>query len=175
MALCLFFLAFFLVFWYCVRVGPLWGWPVSRRFGVWGFPVSSSSFRRLSALLAAGFAPAPLSVVRSARCALKAWSSACLGVSFRGSLRSFSGCVAVVRFSCPVAAQWFAASWGLRFARSRGLSVGFCAVRAVPAAAGRPASWCVSVPVSPTAAAPVRGAFGPRVAAAVSRPGVWGV
>ena len=167
------FFPFFVVWCPCLPVVGLTGLPAVSGFGV--SPVASFSFRRLSSVLRAGGAPAPVSVVRSARCALKVWSSACLGVSFRGSLRSFTGAVAVVRFSSPAAAQWFAASWGLRFARSRGLSVGFCAVRAVPAAAGRPASWCVSVPVSPTAAAPVRGAFGPRVAAAVSRPGVWGV
>lgn len=120
----------------------------------------SSSFRRLSSLLAAGSAPAPVSVVRSARAGFAPWASYCAGVSFRPSARSFSRFVAVVRFTTAAAAYSFARSWGDRF--EVGARVGFCAVRCWRG------SWCVSVPVSPASPAPRRGAFGPRVARAVS-------
>jgi len=111
------------------------------------------------------FAPFPSSVVRSARFAFAPWAGGALGVSFRPSSRAFSGFVAVVRFASFAAAARFSASWGGRFARSGGL-VSFCAVRSVPAAAGVPPSWCVSVPVAPPPV-PVRRGGASRALAAV--------
>lgn len=54
------------------------------------------------------------SVARSARAAFAPWSGGALGVSFRLSLRSLSGFVAVARFSSAAAAGRFACSWGRR-------------------------------------------------------------
>ena len=104
----------------------------------WGCPVSVS-------------APAPSSVVRSARAWFAPWSGAALGVSFRPSRLAWSGFVAVVRFSSFPAAACFSRSWGPR------CGAGFCAVRSVPAAAGLSPSWCVSVPVAPPPALVGRG------------------
>jgi len=87
------------------------------------------------------FVPLVSSVVRSARCGFAPWSGAALGVSFRPSRRAFSGFVAVVRFSSPVAAARFALSWGRRLPPvCRG-----CVVRPVPG------GFAVSVPVAPAA------------------------
>jgi hypothetical protein len=110
------------------------------------------------------FAPFPSAVVRSARFAFAPWAGCALGVSFRPSSRAFPGFVAVVRFSSFAAASRFAASWGGRFARSGGF-VSFCAVRAVPAAAGVAPSWCVSVPVAPPPVPVRRGGASRRLAA----------
>jgi hypothetical protein len=82
-------------------------------------------------------------------------------VSFRASAVALSGVVAVARFASPVAAGVFARSWGRRLpAACRG-----CRVRAVPLAAGVPASWVVSVPVAPPPVPVRRGGASRRLAA----------
>lgn len=83
--------------------------------------------------------PAASSVVRSARFAFAPWAGCALGVSFRPSSRALSGFVAVVRFSCPVAAGRFAASWGRR------LPAACCGCVVRPVSGG----FAVSVPVAP--------------------------
>jgi len=116
------------------------------------------------------FAPLPSSVVRSARASFAPWPGAALGVSFRPSRRAFSGFVAVVRFSSPVAAGRFSGSWGRRLVPF----VRFCAVRPAPLAAGGAPSWVVSVPVAAPPAPVGRGrasrALAAAFAAAVARP-----
>ncbi|MBK8185725.1 MAG: hypothetical protein IPK63_23650 [Candidatus Competibacteraceae bacterium] len=95
--------------------------------------------------------PVASSLVRSARFAFAPWAGCALGVSFRSSARSLSGFVAVVRFSCPVAAARFAASWGRRLSPvCRG-----CVVR--PGPVGVAPCWLVSVPVAPPPAPVGRG------------------
>lgn len=104
------------------------------------------------------FAPLPSSVVLSARCSFAPWSGSALGVSFRPSVRSFSGFVAVVRFSSPAAAGLFSRSWARRLAPA----VAFCTVRKGPLSL--PPCWLVSVPVAPPPALVGRGRASRRLA-----------
>lgn len=122
------------------------GWLSSFAVGfLWGCPVSLS-------------VPFASSVVRSARCGFAPWSGCALGVSFRPSARALSGFVAAVRFSCPVAAGRFAASWGRRLpAVCRG-----CCVRPVPG------GFAVSVPVAPPPVPVGRGRASRRLASVFS-------
>ena len=114
--------------------------------------------------------PSPSSLVRSARASFAPWAGSALGVSFRPSRRAFSGFVAVVRFSSPVAAGRFSASWGRRLVPF----VRFCAVRPAPLAVGGAPSWVVSVPVAAPPAPVGRGrasrALAAAFAAAAARP-----
>jgi len=130
-----------------VLAGRFSAGPVLGGFRVFvGCPVAASSF---------AFAPVPSSVVLSARCAFAPWAGAALGVSFRPSVRSFSGFVAVVRFASPAAAARFSRSWARRLVPA----VSFCAVRRVPG------GFAVSVPVAPPPAPVGRGRASRRLAA----------
>lgn len=104
------------------------------------------------------FAPSPSSVVLSARCAFAPWAGSALGVSFRPSSHSFTGVVAVVRFSSPAAAGLFSRSWSRRLAPA----VSFCTVRKGPASL--PPCFLVSVPVLPPPVQVCRGGASRRLA-----------
>ena len=117
----------------------------------WGCPVARFVPSCSPAPFSSAGAPFASSVVRSARFCLAPWSGCALGVSFRPSGRSFSGVVAVVRFSSPAAAARFVASWAPRL----GPACRWCCVRSGPPAL--PACWLVSVPVSPPPAPVGRG------------------
>ena len=94
-------------------------------------------------------------IVLSARCHFAPWHNAAIGVSFRQSVHSWTGMVAVSRFSSREAATRFAAVWSVRTAP------GFCAIRKSQF------GFLVSVPVPKAVPKVGRGKASRRIAAVI--------
>jgi hypothetical protein len=95
-------------------------------------------------------------IVLSARCHFAPWDGCALGVSFRASIHSWTGMVAVARFNSKEAANRFSAVWAKRTAP------GYCAVRSSQF------GFLVSVPVPKEAPQVGRGKASRRLAAVLT-------